>query len=219
MAVAAKLSPVIISPRLSARNAAKFVRLPAVEQMKLLHDQKYPKQEPQVFKQPYYAPVTNGIRGFLEHGKQGLIDARAQIQRISVASRRMHNTRVLEAFVKSDHANRGLKPAAMPRYYAHIRNLELRLSPDLIAYEGNDERFIYFNATAEEYHPETARLTLEIAFWVLKENGVEVKPRQVEFIDLFTGVLYLGRKPRVKTIRTLRENARLIESMWPTIEP
>ncbi len=47
---------VITSPRLSARNAAKFVRLPAVEQMKLLHDQKYPRQEPQIFKQPFYAP-------------------------------------------------------------------------------------------------------------------------------------------------------------------
>ncbi len=131
----------------------------------------------------------------------------------------MHVTRALEAFIRSDHAKRGLKPVAMRRYYAQIRTLELRLSPDLIAYEGDEERFIYFNATAEEYHPETARLTLEIAYWVLQENGVEVKPQQVEFIDLFTGVLYLGRKPRVKTIRTLNENARLIESMWPTIEP
>jgi hypothetical protein len=219
MSALPKSLPVVTNPRLSARNAAKFLRLPAVEQMRLLHDQKYPKQEPQVFKQPYYAPAISGIRGFLEQGAPGLVDARARLQRITVASRRMHATRVLEAFVKSEHAQRGLKPVAMRRYYAHIRNLELRLSPDLIAYEGDDERFIYFNATAEEYHPEAARLTLEIAYWVLKQNGAKVRPQQLEFIDLFTGVLYTGRKPRVRTLRTLDENARLIESLWPTIEP
>jgi len=187
--------------------------------MRLLHDQKYPKQEPQVFKQPYYAPPIKGIKEFLERGAQGLIDARAQLQGIKVSSRRMHCMRVLESFVQSEHADRGLKPIAIQRLYAHVRGLELRLSPDLVALEGNEERYIYFNASAKQYDPETARLTLEFAYWLLRENGVEVKPRQVEFIDLFSNVLYPGRAPRKSTLRDLDENARLIESLWPTIEP
>jgi hypothetical protein len=219
MSALLKLSPVVTKPRLSVRGAATFIRLPAVEQMRLLHDQKYPKQAPQVFRQPYYAPPIKGIRDFLGRGLPGLIDARAQLQGIRVASRRMHCMRVLESFVQSDHASRGLKPSAIPRLYAHMRGLELRLSPDLVALDGNDERYIYFNASAKQMDPETARLTLEFAHWLLRENGMEVKPKQVEFIDLFTGVLYVGRAPRKSTLRNLDENARLIESMWPTIDP
>jgi hypothetical protein len=97
--------------------------------------------------------------------------------------------------------------------------LELRLSPDLVAQDGDEDRYIYFNASAQQYAPETARLNLEFAYWLLRENNVEIKPRQVEFIDLFDGKLYTGRTPRKTTLRNLEENARLIAAMWPTIEP
>ena len=62
-------------------------------------------------------------------------------------------------------------------------------------------------------------MTLEIAHWRLEENGIKVKPSQLEFIDLFTGVLYRGKKPRIKTIKLLKDNAKLIESLWPSIDP
>ncbi|MCL1633839.1 hypothetical protein M2650_04170 [Luteimonas sp. SX5] len=210
---------VILNPRLSARNAAKYFLLPGADQIRLLRDQKFPRLEPQVFKQPYYAISKRGIRAFLERGPESLVDTRAQIQRMRNAPQRMHLTRVLGEFLNSEHAQRGLKPISFPRCQAYIRNLELRLSPDLVAYEGKEERFIYFNEKAEQCSPEVARITLEIAYWILKQNGVELKPQQLEYIDLFTGVLYRGRKPRKKTMQDLEENARLIESLWPTIEP
>lgn len=212
-------TPVVTKPRLSVRGAAKFVQLPAVEQMRLLHDQKYPKQTPQLFMQPYYAPPIKGIRDYLERGTAALPDARAQLQTIRIASRRMHCTRVLESFLKSEHAQRGLKPQPAHRYYADVNGLELRLSPDLVALAGDEERYIYFNASAQEQHPETARLQLEFAYWLLTENGVDVLPRQVELIDLFTGKLYLGRAPRKSSLRDLHDNARLIVTLWPTIDP
>lgn len=214
-----KLTPQIVKPRLSARSAAKFLHLPALEQMKLLHDQKFPKQAPQVFMQPYYAPPIAGIRGFLEVGAPALIDARAQIQSIKVPSRRMHCLRVLEQFVQSEHAQRGLKPTAIKRYSTMLHDLELRLSPDLWAYEGDEERIIYFNANVVPQDPEWARKTLEIAHWVLEQNGVEVLPRQVEFIDLTTGVLHKFKHRRQKTIKDLADNAKIITSLWPTIDP
>lgn len=214
-----KLTPFVTKPRLSARSAAKFLQLPALEQMRLLHDQKFPQQTPQVFKQPYYAPPIAGIRGFLELGPAGLIDARAQIQRIKVASRRMHCTRVLEQFIQSEHAARGLKPAPIQRYTAFMHDLELRLSPDLRAYEGTEERIIFFNANVLPQDAELAKKTLEIAHWLLEENEVDLKPEQVEFIDLTTGVLHKIKKRRAKTIKDLAENAKLITSLWPTIDP
>lgn len=212
-------SPVVTKPRLSARSAAKFVRLPAVEQMRLLHDQKYPKQTPQVFKQPYYAPPIKGIRDFLERGLPGLVDARAKIQGLAVKSRREHCDRVLTRFVESEHAHRGLKPLPMLRYYANMSELELRLSPDLCAMDGKNERIIYLNANASEQDPEAAKMTLEIAHWVLEQNGLKIEPRQIEFIDLFSGKLFAIKKRRDRTIKLLEENAKLIESLWPSIEP
>ena len=143
----------ITTPRLSVRTAARFLRLPAVEQMHVLHDQKYPKQKPQVFRQPYYQPALVGIREILENGASGLVSARGQLQRITQPSRRMHSMRVLEQFLGSTHAQRLLRPAPHKRFYASMGGLELRLSPDLFALEGNEDRFIYFNFKAEQYDP------------------------------------------------------------------
>lgn len=206
-------------PRLSVRTAARFLRLPALEQVRILHDQKYPRQAPQVFKQPYYQPALTSIREVISKGPAGIADARALLQRVSQPARRMHSIRVLEGFASSDHAKRGLRLGTLKRYQADLGGLELRLSPDLVAHEGDEERFIYFNFKAEQYDSESAKMTLEIAHWLLEENGVEAAPEQVEFIDLFTGTLYKVKRRRARTIRLLEENAKLIESLWPTIDP
>lgn len=214
-----KFTPPVVKPRLSDRTAAQFLRLPALDQMRILHDQKYPKQAPQVFKQPFYQVARHGIREIIENGAAGLHDARGQVQKIGQPPRRLHNMRAVEQFWASEHPARGLKLATHKRYRADLGGVELRMSPDLFAYEGSEERYIYFNFKAEQFDAETARMTLEIAHWLLDQNGIKVKPEQLEFIDLFTGVLYPGKKPRIKTIKLLKDNAKLIESMWPTIDP
>lgn len=211
--------PVQAGPRLSVRAAANFMHLRIGEQMKMLHDQKYPRQAPQVFMQPYYGPPLRGIKNYLVEGSGALVHARADFQRLTQSSRRLHCNRVLESFVKSEHAGRALKPIACPRMYAYIRGLELRLSPDLVAKEGGVDKFIYFNFSAKEADPASARLTLEFAYWLLSENGIEVDPGQLEYIDLFTNVLYRGRKPRKISLRELEDNAKLIEALWPTLDP
>ncbi|WP_266157246.1 hypothetical protein [Dyella silvatica] len=62
-------------------------------------------------------------------------------------------------------------------------------------------------------------MTLEIAHWLLEQNGIDIAPRQIEFIDLFSGRLYTIKRRREKTIKLLDENARLIQSLWPSIDP
>lgn len=81
------------------------------------------------------------------------------------------------------------------------------------------EKFIYFNFSAREADPSSARKTLEFAHWLLAENGVDVDPKQLEYIDLFSNIVYSGRKARKTSMRELEENARLIEALWPVIEP
>lgn len=219
MSAAPKPSLAQNNARLSDRNAARFLRLPARKQMRFLHDQKYPRGAPQNFKQPFYAPAISGIREVLKRGFPGIVEARAKLQRISQEARRNNLTRVLDAFVASPHVKRSLTLATAHRYYAQIRNLELRFSPHLVAMEGNELRYLYFHEKAKECDPEEARLTIEFGYWILLQNGLDVSPKQLEVIDLFTGTLYSGQEPRTETLRNLEEMARLITSLWPTIEP
>jgi hypothetical protein len=206
-------------PRLSDRNAARFMRLAAPKQMRFLHDLKYPKGSPQTFKQPFYAPAISGIRETIKRGFPGLVDARAKLSSVTQEARRNNLMRVLDAFANSPHAKRRLALTTAHRYHASIRNLELRLSPHVVAIEDNESRYIYFHEKRMECDPEEARLTLEFSHWILQQNGIDVSPHQLELIDLFSGKLYKGREPRAETISTLKELARLIESLWPTIDP
>jgi len=219
MSALPKTSPVVPRPRLSDRNLARFVRMSATRQMRFLHDQKYPKGTPQVFMQPYYAKAVTGIRDVMKHGFAGIIDARAKVQGIVQETRRRNSSRVLESFIASPHAKRRLTVIQSHRYHAHARELEIRFSPHVVAMDGNEVRYIYFHEKSEQCDPEEARLTLEFGYWVLKQNGVVVKPHQLELIDLFSGRYFQGQPTRPETLKMLDELARQIESQWPTIEP
>ncbi|MFC5569357.1 hypothetical protein ACFPN1_04640 [Lysobacter yangpyeongensis] len=219
MSAIAKFIPHVAHPRLSVPTAARFLRLPAIDQWRILHEQKYPKQAPHVFKQQFYGVARSGIRQLIEEGLPGLIDARAAAEAIPKLPKREHTLRVIESFAASDHMARGLRVGVNKQYQLDVGGLELRLSPDLFAYEGNEERFIYFNYKAKQYDAEAAKMTLEIAHWLLEEVGFKVEPRQVEFIDLFTGTLHKISRRRSKTIKLLSENAKLIQRMWPAIDP
>lgn len=219
MSVILKPSPVVPKPRLSDRNLARFVRMSASRQMRFLHDQKYPKGTPQVFMQPYYAKALAGIRDVMKRGFPGIIDARAKLQGISQETRRNNSLRVLDSFIASPHAKRKLKVISVHRYQAHVRTLEIRFSPHVVAMDGNDVRYIYFHEKGMQCDPEEARLTLEFGYWVLRQNGVEAKPNEFELIDLFSGKHFHGQSMRPATLKMLDDMAQHIESQWPTIEP
>lgn len=219
MSTIPKLSPVVPKPRLSDRNLARFVRMSASRQMRFLHDQKYPKGTPQVFMQPYYAKAIAGIRDVMKRGFPGIIDARAKLQGIAQETRRNNSLRVLESYIASPHAKRKLKVIPGHRYQAHVRTLEIRFSPHVVAMDGDEVRYIYFHEKGVQCDPEEARLTLEFGYWVLKQNGVEVEPHQLELIGLFFGKYFQGQPTRPATLKMLDELAQHIESQWPTIEP
>lgn len=219
MSTIPKLSPVVPKPRLSDRNLARFVRMSASRQMRFLHDQKYPKGTPQVFMQPYYAKAIAGIRDVMKRGFPGIVDSRAKLQGIAQETRRNNSLRVLDSFIASPHAKRKLKVISGHRYQAHVRTLEIRFSPHVVAMDGDEVRYIYFHEKGVQCDPEEARLTLEFGYWVLKQNGVAVKPHQLELIDLFSGKYFQGQPTRPATLKMLEELAQHIESQWPSIDP
>ena len=207
-------TPRKIQPRLTVRSAAEMLDKPAQDMVQMLLDQKYPEQGERVFRTPYYQHAIAGMRKYFSNGKPALIDTKAVIQGYRQPSRRAHNYRVLDSFEGTALASRNLKPSANRRYYARVGDVELRLSPDLQATEDGELRVIYFNCRNAEYSPETAKRLVEIAYWVMRQNGVEVRPDQIEFIDLFTRTVYTVDALRAKTLESLDAEALQITQLW-----
>ena len=121
-------------PDLTVRSFAELISLPAYEQIRILHEQKYPRQVPQAFKIPYYKPVLNTIKEYFRNNNDSNIIRGAIIDfdsTIRLESKRNHNKRVLNSFSNSFQATRSLIINSQKRYYFDIGNFRLRLSFDL----------------------------------------------------------------------------------------
>lgn len=201
-------------PRLTVRSAAEMLGRPKDQVAQQLYDQKYPEEGERVFRRPFYQPGLRGIRGYFKAGRSELLKSRSEIQGLRQPARRDQNNRVLDSFEQSAIARRHLKPIPNRRYYAQVGNVELRLSPDMQVLEDGTIRVIYFNCKKAQYSPETARKLVEIAYWVLLQNGVNIQPRQVEFVDLFNGAVYTVDEFRAKTLEALNAEALDVSRMW-----
>lgn len=207
------------APRLTVRSAAEMLYLPAHLQERIIHDQKYPKKEPQRFKTPYYQPVINGIRRYYRSGNDlsVLASIRNDLANIHDQARRENNERALASFENSSMVRRRLEPQPNARYSARIGSVELKLSADLQAIERSDLKFMYFNCRNVAVSEQVSNAILEIGYWVLRENGLDVSIDQLEFVDLFDRRITRRSKVRKKTLTTLRDNSRIIEILWNNV--
>lgn len=206
-------------PRLTARAMAELLKLSMYEQVRILHEQKYPKQQPQKFRIPFYSPALSGIRAYY-HGNNdpnAISHVRQVISNLRLDSRRINNHRVLDSFEGSRQYNRKLLPRNNPSIVASVSQLELRLSLDLRAEENENDRFIYYNCRAAALDENIARSTIEIAHWILEENGLLVPIKAIEFVDLYSNQIHKASRRRPSTIKAVKENARIIRALWPTI--
>ena len=206
-------------PRITVRAMAEMLNLSAYEQSRILHDQKYPKQQPQSFRTPYYAPVLTGIREFYrqKNSPTALVAAQNDIAGITSATRRDNNRRVLEKFEQSNQVKRLLTPKTNSKMELTIGEVQLKLSTDFRAEETGKDKFIYYNCRGTALNVEIARLTLEIAHWVLEANSISVPIQNIEYVDLATGKAYRGSKRRPTTVKIVKSNVKIIEALWPTV--
>lgn len=206
-------------PSLTVRSLAELLRLPAYQQMRILSEQKYPKQEPQVFRTPYYSPALTGIRRYFQkdNDPSQLAAAKNNIQSVVLKSKRVNNLRVLDAFSKSEMSGRKL--ALQPNIKARevISTVELKLSPDLQTLEDGKPHIFFLNCRAAALDDETAVFTCEIAHRVLEHNGIKVPVSNIEYVDLFTGTTYRANKRRASTMKAVTQNTKIIEALWPTL--
>ena len=206
-------------PSLTVRSIAEMLQLPAHAQARILREQKYPKQAPQVFRTPYYQPALTGIRRYFRAGndKAELAVAKTNITLLSRESKREQNSRVLDGFAKSALSKRKLLLQTNPGVRAQMGAVELRLGPDLRVLENGLEEFIFLNCRAQALDSDVAIRTAEIAHWVLEQSGVKIPIGRIEYVDLFTGKSHATTKRRAATTKALIQNFKIIEALWPTL--
>ncbi len=206
-------------PTLSVRAFAELIGLPAYEYVRILYEQKYPKQQPQIFRTPFYLPALSAIRNYYRAGNDlaVLVAARQGISQLKLDTRRESNMRVLKSFERSRQARRRLQVVANPRRVACIRQVELRLGLDMSALDKGEPRPVYYNCRSATLDDDLAHTTLDLAHWVLEENGVALPAKALEYVDLTDGRVHHIQKRRSKTLKRLREVARVIDALWPTI--
>lgn len=207
------------NPSLSVRAFAEMLTLPGVNQLRVLNDQKYPKNEPQSFRIPYYQPAMKGIRAFYRSGGDpaALAAARVAAGGLTPPAKREHNLRVLQQFEGSQQAARSLTLLSNDRFSHTVNGVDIRLQFDLIGTEGAKDKYILYNLKGVKVDPEMARSTIEIAHWLMQQNGADVPVRSLEFVEISTGLSHSFNTVRQRTLRNVEANARLIQTLWPTI--
>ena len=95
--------------------------------------------------------------------------------------------------------------------------IDIRLQFDLVALEGKSDRHILYNFRNAEIEAEVARITLEIAHWVLQRSGVTVPIRTLEYVDISAPKRISTNTRRKTTVNRMKQNGKIIKTLWPTI--
>jgi hypothetical protein len=197
------------------------MNLSAYEQHKKLHEQKYPKAGPGVFKMPYYASGLAGMRSYFKSGNN-----RAEVQEaldraavLKPPGKAAHNARILNQFLGSSFSTRVFTNITLSTKLIGVpgQDVEIRLKFDFEGDEKGKRKFVFFNCRDVPLDPDVAQSAITIAHWVFNENKLSVPIKDIEFVDLKTGINVTISKPSAKTIKMMKANAAIISSWWPNI--
>lgn len=207
-------------PSLSTRAFAEMLSLSAYQQSRILLEQKYPQQAPQVFKIPFYTEALNAIKSFYSNNNDSdiLLKTIDDINSSSkLQAKKNNNIRVINAFLKSKQVKRKLSLLPNKRYNVTIDDVNIRLNFDLTAYDNKTIKYIFYNFRNAPLDEESARLGIEISYFVLKSNGISTDMKDLEYVDLFNNKTYTFSKPRKTTSMKVRQNINIIEALWNTV--
>lgn len=203
-------------PALTAKAAAELLSLPAYEQLRVIAEQKYPRQAPNSYRTPFYQPALTAIRRFFRQNNDPRVIATAkqETRELRPDSKARNNLRVLDAFEGSRQFTRSLEIRPKKDFEAEIDDVVIRLAPDFLAYENGEPRVFFYNCRTVALPTELARVTIEIAHWILAESGTEIPIQSIEYVDLVEQRVHTAKSRRKGTITKLKANARVIQALW-----
>jgi len=207
-------------PTLNVKAFAELLNLPAIQQQKVLYSQKYPKDEPQIFRIPFYSKSLSAISKYYRNSNQSSI-INSAINEINTTvepkPKRENNVRVLRCFLGSKQAKRSLNVISNKKFSISINSVDIRLSFDISSTEKGKGKYIFYNWRNIPIDTVVARRTVEIAGYVLEKAKAGIDVSQIELVDLAVGKTY--RSPRIKpsTVNLILNNINIIDAIWKTI--
>lgn len=200
---------------------ASMMQMPAYEQIRILTEQKHPKLGAAPYRGSYYAQARAGIRSHYAHQRSPLAiaDYRRRIRASNTLPHcKANNLRILESFANSPEAGRNLilgpRPGLIKRVLGSL-GIELRLRFDIEADENGRQKHIFYNVLTAPIDEETARMTLELAYWALNDKGISM--RDLEYVDLVNGCTFKWPRLRKSTLTKVLANEKWISTVWPTL--
>jgi hypothetical protein len=197
------------------------MQMPAYEQVRILTDQKHPKLGAAPYRGSYYAQARAAIRSHYAHQRSPMAIADYQ-RRIQASNTLPHckanNLRVLDSFANSPQADRhlvlGPRPESITRPFGNFP-IDLRVRFDIEADEDHRQKHIFYNLLVAPIDEEIARMTLELAYRVLSDDGILMQ--DLEYVDLVNGKTLRWTRPRKSTLTKAEVNAKWISTVWPTL--
>lgn len=207
------------SPKLTVKSIAEILSKPTSNPTKIVRDQKYPKREPQIYQRPFYQVAVGGVRRYYRSNNSPSVLAAAynRAQNIGNKAKRTNNVRVIESFRESEHAKRRFRVQTNRQAKTTIAGVEVRLSADMQVLENGVLRVVHFNCRGRPISEAAAILVAEVSHWVLKRNGVDFGPSQIEVMDLTNGRTYRARSWQSSTIDALTERCKEIRLLWDRV--
>ena len=209
-------------PVLTVRSFAEMINLPMYSQYKILHEQKYPKDEANVYKMPYYKPSLDLIKKYYLNGNNtDLLTEWLQYNANSIRpqSKQIHNKRVISQFIQSPVSNRKLKITNSK--FAITANpkseVELKLRFDIEALENNIHTYQFINFRATKLDEKIAKDTLYLSYWVMEHNKIDCKINQLEYIDLYSNAIYKVKRQSSNAIKNMTNNTNVVIALWNSI--
>ena len=206
-------------PRLTVKSVADILLNPKSNTSTVLQDQKYPANDPQKFRTPYYQGSIAAIRQYYANANdtKTLAHWRNKLLSIKNEARRANNIRVIDVFATSSLAKRKLIPTTNKRYVSTINGVTISLSADMQATQGGVLQIVYFHCRAVPLDPLVADMIANVANLVLQGHGVIATPPQIEVMDLCVGKSLRASTWNSATQKSVAARAQAISQLWTQI--
>lgn len=209
-------------PSLTAKAFAELIHTPLYGQLRILREQKYPRQAPGLFKVQYYQPALRVIRRYFQQGNNAAVvpGNGASIPGIGNKPDRIdHNFRVLTAFMNGTQAGRQLTILGDDTFSINLANVIVKATPELAVQEGTPAQNMYLIYDCREQCPEEeiVRTTVELMHHVITQSGQSCPMAAIEYVHLETDRTYAWSRPRQRTMQRASTTATAIGTLWSTI--
>jgi hypothetical protein len=207
-------------PSVTVKAFAALIHTPLYQQLRILHDHKYPRNAPAAFKIMYYQPALRMIHRFYgsSNDSSKLAASAADINGVGKqAHQRDHNFRAITAFCSGKQFGRAITPHKSPTWEIVRPNFSIRCTPDHYFTENGQTGVAMMDCREQAPDDEFIRTTLELLHIAVNENGLTLPMRCLEYIHLESDQVHSWSAPRKATGRRLDETVSAIARLWETI--